>query len=110
MIKTKAITLAAALLVTSAAAQEPQKPVFQYFPKSLKDAGYTVGPSGIPEVREIQARLSELGYKVRIDGLPGPATDEALRKFQADHKLDATGELDGETWVKLITENECKDC
>lgn len=111
---TKAIAFAAALLVIPVAAEEPKKPVFQYFPKSLKDAGHTVGPNGIPEIREIQAKLHQLCYEVTIDGLPGPATDGALKKYQVDHDLKPTGDLDGETWVKLITEpvdlkNNCEE-
>jgi hypothetical protein len=137
---TKAIiTLAGALLITPAAAEEQrntysgaepmpmpgvrppvdeQKRVFHYFPKSLKDAGYAVGPNGIPEIRDVQARLHELGYKITVDGLPGPATEDALRAFQEKHHLPETGTLDPETFVKLWTpdgvpidlKNNCKDC
>lgn len=112
----KAIALAGALLITPAAADGP--PVFRFYPKSIKDAGHEIGPNGIPEVRSVQARLHELGYKVRIDGLPGPATDKALRDYQRDHDLEPTGDLDGKTWARLWSmnappvdlKNNCTDC
>ena len=53
-------------------------------------------------VFEMQERLNELGYKLgAIDGVSGPRTVEALKKFQSDNKLPPTGTIDAETIRKL---------
>ena len=53
-------------------------------------------------VFEMQERLNELGYKLgAIDGVSGPRTVEALKKFQSDNKLSPTGAIDAETIRKL---------
>ncbi len=44
---------------------------------------------------DVQRRLTELGYKPGpSDGKPGQRTTNALKKFQREHKLPATGTLD----------------
>jgi peptidoglycan hydrolase-like protein with peptidoglycan-binding domain len=49
-------------------------------------------------IAELQHRLTELGYKPGpADGKSGQRTTNALKKFQQDHKLPATGTLDAET-------------
>ena len=51
---------------------------------------------------EMQERLNELGYKLgTVDGVSGPRTVEALKKFQSDNKLTPTGTIDPETIRKL---------
>ena len=53
-------------------------------------------------VFEMQERLNELGYKLgTVDGVSGPRTVEALKKFQADNKLPPTGTIDPDTIRKL---------
>ena len=53
-------------------------------------------------VFEMQERLNELGYKLgTIDGVAGPRTVEALKKFQTDNKLSPTGTIDADTIKKL---------
>lgn len=53
-------------------------------------------------VFEMQERLNELGYKVgTVDGVSGPRTVEALKKFQSDNKLSPTGAIDPDTIRKL---------
>jgi hypothetical protein len=55
-----------------------------------------------------QARLANLGYYVgAIDGEMGPMTEAALRSFQEDSDLDATGELDDATVAKLTENHGC---
>ena len=53
---------------------------------------------------ELQDRLNQLGYKVgAVDGVIGPRTTEALKKYQSDNNLPATGTLDVQTIKKLRT-------
>lgn len=45
-------------------------------------------------LREAQQRLKDLGYYAGVvDGITGPRTQEAIRRFQADHGLSQTGTL-----------------
>lgn len=58
-----------------------------------------------PKVVDIQRRLRLLGYnlaKYEIDGIFGPETINAIKKFQQDRGLLATGIIDEETWQELV--------
>lgn len=49
----------------------------------------------VDEVRQLQADLATLGYEAgEPDGIPGPATRKALRRFQADRELVADGHVE----------------
>jgi peptidoglycan hydrolase-like protein with peptidoglycan-binding domain len=51
---------------------------------------------------ELQERLNELGYKVgTVDGVMGPKTVDALKKYQGDNKLNPSGTVDPDTIKKL---------
>jgi len=55
------------------------------------------------DVADIQSRLLALGYEVGVaDGLMGPKTREALRAFQGDRGLPATGRPDEATLEALF--------
>jgi len=57
------------------------------------------------KVVDIQRRLRLLGYnlaKYEIDGIFGPETITAIKKFQQDRGLLATGIMDEETWQELV--------
>ena len=59
--------------------------------------------TSIAVVQALQTVLAELGYyQDLIDGIPGPNSIEALSSFQADAGLEVTGELDAETFDRLI--------
>ena len=50
------------------------------------------------DIRRAQERLATLGYRPgRADGRMGERTATALRNFQRDRNLNATGELDEDT-------------
>jgi hypothetical protein len=52
---------------------------------------------------ELQERLHMLGYyRAAIDGQHGPLTKRATRRFQQNHNLDMTGEVDEKTWRALM--------
>jgi peptidoglycan hydrolase-like protein with peptidoglycan-binding domain len=53
-------------------------------------------------LRRVQAILLNRGfYRADIDGLPGPATEEALLSYQRSIRLPLTGRLDLETLSNL---------
>jgi hypothetical protein len=53
-------------------------------------------------LRRAQAFLADRGfYREQVDGLPGPATEEALLSFQRNVRLPLTGRLDVPTLGEL---------
>lgn len=65
---------------------------------------FTRGDDGDPvaQIRAAQRELRSRGYYGgAIDGIVGPLTRSALRKFQGDHNLKVTGSLDEATQKKL---------
>lgn len=55
-----------------------------------------------PRVRPIQEWLSLHGFAVVPDGDFGPATEAAVRAFQAKRRLKKDGVVGGKTWAALI--------
>lgn len=56
-------------------------------------------------VKALQTLLIGYGYscgKKGADGSLGAATDEALRKYQSDHKLTVDGSCGRKTWTSLL--------
>ena len=56
------------------------------------------------KIVEVQRRLKFLGYELgnsEIDGILGPQTVKAIKKFQQDRGLVVTGFIDDETWLEL---------
>ena len=51
---------------------------------------YKYGMSGAG-VREVQAQLNKLGYRLTIDGKYGPATSRAVSDFQGENGLVIDG-------------------
>lgn len=58
-------------------------------------------PVDAETVRNIQQALSDQGHQVKVDGIWGPKTHEALMEFQREQNLTASGQLDGETFAAL---------
>jgi peptidoglycan hydrolase-like protein with peptidoglycan-binding domain len=57
------------------------------------------------QVRHVQQRLNDLGYRAgAVDGVLGPRTESALRRFQKASNLDPTGQLDTKTLAALDRE------
>lgn len=51
------------------------------------------------DVLELQERLHQLGYlKETPTGIFGEKTDQAVKKLQADHKMNPTGQVGPATW------------
>ncbi len=70
-------------------------------PPRAPDAGSGINVEGMT-IFELQERLNELGYKLgAVDGVAGPRTVEALKKYQSDNKLTPSGTVDPDTIRKL---------
>ena len=60
-------------------------------------------------LREAQVKLRELKYPgVSADGLAGPRTHEALRRYQREHRLPVTGDLDQLTAASLFAKADAQ--
>lgn len=62
-----------------------------------------------PNVAHIQVRLNAWGWSVDTDGEFGPATDRAVRQFQAQHGLAADGYVGQDTLDALDSPVDCCD-
>ena len=61
-----------------------------------------LAPANVQLVHQIQSKLKGLGYDPGpLDGIWGQKTEQALKDFQRDNGLSATGELDRATKIKL---------
>lgn len=71
-------------------------------PGPAAGAGGGGDPLGGEAVRNVQARLRSLGfYREGIDGVWGPATQEALQRFQQGRGLQANGQINPATLSAL---------
>jgi Putative peptidoglycan binding domain len=60
------------------------------------------GPVADPTVQATQTQLTQLGYyNGPVDGIFGPATRDALAKYQIDNQLSVTGSLSPDTLQSL---------
>ncbi|MDB6149000.1 MAG: Peptidoglycan-binding domain 1 protein [Chthoniobacter sp.] len=74
------------------------------FPVLFEDTPYAIAPPEVQEatLRRAQSLLASRGfYREVIDGLPGPATEEALLTYQQISRLPLTGRLDMQTLSAL---------
>ena len=58
-----------------------------------------------PYVSEVQQALFDAGYEIEVDGKFGPATERALKQFQADNGLEVDG-LAGTDVYRLLLGKE----
>jgi peptidoglycan hydrolase-like protein with peptidoglycan-binding domain len=55
-------------------------------------------------VRSIQYLLNDHGSGLTVDGVFGPRTEAAVRRFQREHDLSVDGMVGNQTWAALIVE------
>lgn len=60
-------------------------------------------------VREFQAKMTKVGYKLATDGSFGPATERMVKKFQKENGLVVDGYAGPKTWEKLVDLLEALD-
>ena len=78
----------------------PRPPVIQTNPAPPAPAGF---PRPVRDILEAQVALDRQGISPgSLDGLVGPQTRAAIRAFQQDQGLSATGELDAPTSERLL--------
>lgn len=72
-------------------------------PTPTSTALFTLGDSG-DDVRELQARLKQIQwYEPKITGEFDEITLQSVEGFQAKRSFDVTGEVDDETWDRLVS-------
>jgi N-acetylmuramoyl-L-alanine amidase len=62
------------------------------------------------KVLDIQRRIKLLGYDLgpgEIDGIFGPQTENAIKKFQQDRSVSVTGVVNDECWQELVDAGYC---
>lgn len=75
-------------------------------PASWPGMNLSVGSTG-PKVRQVQQQLARISRSypaipaITPDGIYGPATKEAVEKFQSIFGLPVTGVIDYRTWYKI---------
>jgi peptidoglycan hydrolase-like protein with peptidoglycan-binding domain len=52
-------------------------------------------------IKQVQEKLSQAGHEVQADGIMGPKTQAALKEFQEQKGLQASGQLDQQTLAAL---------
>lgn len=91
----------------SASASQPMPPPSSEQSASMEPRDISQAQSDVPPpidsetVRSIQQALSEQGQQVSADGIWGEKTHQALMEFQRQNNLDASGQLDAETFAAL---------
>jgi peptidoglycan hydrolase-like protein with peptidoglycan-binding domain len=61
------------------------------------------GSQGHP-IRTLQLLLRARGHHIAVDGLFGPATEAAVKAFQASKGLAADGIVSPQTWTTLVVQ------
>lgn len=92
--------------VSPAHSDEEQEPQDQTLPRNLPEFTFLlkVGSTG-EAVRELQHQLTALDLlTAEATGYFGPATEEAVKKFQKQHNLIADGLVTTKTMQKLVEE------
>ena len=94
-----ATLVAAAPAGASTAAATSSKPA--WFTHGLRWPVVSPGARG-ERVVTIQYLLQQKGFHLRADGAYGPVTTRAVRSFQRQHGLRASGVVSSSTWNRLI--------
>ena len=103
------VVLSIFALSCSSTSSRTSAPVYEPLPEVRRPAPRVVAPpvptpQADPVIRQIQGVLQERGYDPGpLDGVLGKKTREALRRFQKDHRLAVTGDIDTDTKTTLLS-------
>ncbi|MGB3291870.1 MAG: S8 family serine peptidase [Phormidesmis sp.] len=75
--------------IAKRAAQSRRSKLLTYKPGNTMRSGN--------DVRQWQQKMKKLGYKIKVDGIYGPASQKVARQFQRKHKLAADGIVGSKT-------------
>ena len=101
------LAFAGALLAGTALAAGNQSSGWSGQNSSASQNGAQTGHWKAGDVKQIQSKLKQQGYDVgQVDGRLGRSTQQALRQFQEDKGIQATGRPDQQTLAALdVTPN-----
>ncbi|MEP0870817.1 peptidoglycan-binding protein [Trichocoleus desertorum AS-A10] len=86
---------------TSYYSSEPSNFGSEFYNSAVDQATVSLGDRGAT-VEDLQRRLNTLGYYFEpIDGVFGPATEQAVIQFQRDRNLTGDGVVGSGTWASL---------
>lgn len=75
--------------------------------KAMKEGAHSPPETQYPQdtVRKVQQKLNEEGFQAGpVDGIWGPKTQSAVKNFQQQKGIDASGQLDEKTLAELDVE------
>jgi peptidoglycan hydrolase-like protein with peptidoglycan-binding domain len=83
---------------TAAPATQSYAATPNYNSSQAGTSGTQTGELSPSMIRKVQQNLKQAGlYNARVDGVWGPQTEAAVRDYQQQHNMNATGELDQQT-------------
>lgn len=82
--------------------RKPKQISYEPYRIGVKVGGRTVGPGNVgDDVKRLQRMLNRQGAGLELDGIFGPLTEAAVKKFQKVTKVKADGVVDRQTWAAL---------
>ncbi|WP_413166768.1 peptidoglycan-binding domain-containing protein [Capilliphycus salinus ALCB114379] len=75
-----------------------------YYPEAvLSQPTLRRGSQGEAVIR-LQNRLNDFGFRLVVDGIFGPATEAAVKRYQSNNRLTVDGIVGPQTWSALFHE------
>ena len=99
--KTLFVALAAALALVMSSFAWAAEPAQAPAPKTAVKAKAKKAAPKKAWVKKVQIALNKAGYKVKADGIMGKKTRTAIKSFQKNNKMKATGRVNKTTLAKL---------
>ncbi len=78
--------------------------VFLSTPSPVDAAAFRMGDYG-EEVQKVQRALASAGYDISVDGDFGPATEDAVKRYQKDNGLEVDGLVGPAVYTSLFGTN-----
>jgi peptidoglycan hydrolase-like protein with peptidoglycan-binding domain len=82
--------------------RKPHSVVYEPYRSGVKVGGRTIQIGSVgDDVKRLQRMLNRRGASLELDGIFGPLTQAAVKRFQKAAKLKADGAVDRQTWAAL---------